>query len=196
MTQNGCCNQGDRHIPTFVMDNFIRRLLSPPKKFSKFVSQGNVVADLGCGPGYFTIPMAKSVGDNGTVYAVDSDAKSIEKLRERTKAQLRSVVEAWIASASHVEGIPDGSVDFVLANGVLCCMIDHEGAVAEIKRILKATGIAYLSVTKFYRKTDPKAVRKDEWNSILKGFEVKERHESIFNRWAIVSPSHEIPEPE
>jgi ubiquinone/menaquinone biosynthesis C-methylase UbiE len=29
------------------------------------------VADLGCGPGFFTIEMAKMVGNNGKVTAVD-----------------------------------------------------------------------------------------------------------------------------
>jgi len=30
-----------------------------------------VVADLGCGPGYYTLPLAESVGPEGRVYAVD-----------------------------------------------------------------------------------------------------------------------------
>jgi len=184
-----CCDQTDRHLPTAVMDNFIRRLISPPeKKISKFVCYGSVAADLGCGPGYFTVPMAKRVGQNGKVYAVDSDAKSIQKLREKTGAGLQGVVEARTASAAHVDMVPDRSVDFVLANGLLCCMSDHEGAIAEIKRILKPTGIAYLSVSKICRRSDPKAVRREEWNKILQDFEVKERNEGVLNRWAVVSP--------
>jgi len=184
-----CCDQADRHLPTVVMDNFIRRLISPPeKKISRFVNSGSVAADLGCGPGYFTVPMAKRVGQNGKVYAVDSDAKSIQKLREKTGAGLQGVVEARTASAAHVDMVPDRSVDFVLANGLLCCMSDHEGAIAEIKRILKPTGIAYLSVSKICRRSDPKAVRREEWNRILQDFEVKERNEGVLNRWAVVSP--------
>jgi ubiquinone/menaquinone biosynthesis C-methylase UbiE len=171
------------------MDNFIRRLISPPeKKISRFVSSGSTAADLGCGPGYFTVPLAKLVGRNGKVYAIDSDAKSIQKLREKTGAELQSVVETSTASAAHVDMVPNRSVDFVLANGLLCCMSDHKGAVSEIKRILKPTGIAYLSVSKICRRSDPKAVQQEEWNSILQDFEVRERNEGILNRWAVVSP--------
>jgi len=170
------------------MDNFIRRLISPPKKkISKFVRAGTVAADLGCGPGYFTIPMAELVGETGRDYAVDSDAKAIKKLREKTGTGLQHIIDSRATSATRVDFVPDGSVDFVLANGLLCCMSDHNGAVAEIKRILKPTGLAYLSVTKFHRNRDPRAVRKEEWNRILQGFGVRERHEGILNRWAIVS---------
>jgi ubiquinone/menaquinone biosynthesis C-methylase UbiE len=131
--------------------------------------------------------MAKLVGEKGKVYAVDSDAKSIEKLRERTAPELQPRIEPQIASASHVDMIPDNSVDFVFANGVLCCMSDHEGAVAEIKRILKPKGLAYISVTKLYRRSDPRAVPKEEWNRILSDFGVMESDESVLNRWAVVS---------
>jgi ubiquinone/menaquinone biosynthesis C-methylase UbiE len=170
------------------MDNFIRRLISPPeKKISRFVRSGSVAADLGCGPGYFTVPMAKLVGQNGKVYAVDSDAKSIRKLRQKTDPKLQGVIEASTGSAAHVDMVPDRSVDFVLANGLLCCMSDHKGAIAEIKRILKAKGIAYFSVSKLCRRNDAKAVRQEEWDSILENFEVIERNESVLSRWAVVS---------
>ena len=190
-----CCDAKDRHLPTTIMDNFIRRLISPPKKkVSKYVRAGTVAADLGCGPGYFTIPMAELVGEGGKVYAVDSDAKSIQKLRQKMGLNLRNIVDSRIASAARVDRVRDASVDFVFANGLLCCMSDHNGAIAEIKRILKPTGLAYLSVTKFYRKNDPRAVRKEEWNHILQGFGVKEMHEGFLNRWALVSLRKSTPQ--
>ena len=55
----------DRHFPPIFMDNGLRRLFFPPEKLvSKYVSEGEVIADLGCGPGYFTLPIAKIVGQN------------------------------------------------------------------------------------------------------------------------------------
>ena len=180
--------QSDRHLPTRLMDNFIRRLISPPEKMSRLVRAGNVVADLGCGPGYFTIPIAKVVGLAGKVYAVDSDQRSIQVLGTKSEAQgLGSVIEAHATSAADVKYIPTECVDFVLAHGLLCCMTSHDQTVAEIKRILKPTGIAYLSVTKVYRRDDPRAVPRKEWNKILAGFVVKESGDGVFNRWAIVS---------
>lgn len=187
--QADCCEEKDRHLPTVIMDNFIRRLVSPPKnKISGFVRRGSVAADIGCGPGYFTIPMAELVGKGGKVYAVDSDPKSINALEAKSAAQgFQNVIEAHTASAADMEFTPDGAVDFVFANGLLCCMTDHKGVVEEIKRILKPTGLAYLSVTKVFRKSDPKAVRKEEWDQILASFSVKEKHEGLTNRWAIIS---------
>jgi ubiquinone/menaquinone biosynthesis C-methylase UbiE len=46
----------DKHFPLFVHDNLIRRLFEPPQRLvESYVSNGQVVADLGCGPGYFTV---------------------------------------------------------------------------------------------------------------------------------------------
>jgi len=194
--QATCCKTKDRHLPAFIMDNFVRRRFSPPKqKVSRFLSAGSVVADIGCGPGYFTIPMAELVGSTGKVYAADSDPKSIKVLRAKSDARrLGSIIDAHITSAANLGVVPDRSVDFVFANAVLCCMVDHAGALAEIKRVLKPQGLAYLSVTKAFRKNDPKAVTKEEWNRILEGFWIRENGEGLLNRWATVSVKNGIPE--
>jgi len=171
------------------MDNFIRRLISPPeKKISKFVTAGCMAADIGCGPGYFTIPLAETVGPSGRVYAADPDSKAINALNEKIDARgLRKVIEVKATSAAKLEFIPDTSIDFAFANGVLCCMLDHSGAVAEIKRILKPHRLCYLSVSKLIRKKDPRSVPKDEWIRILKDFDVQEIGEGFMNRWATLS---------
>jgi ubiquinone/menaquinone biosynthesis C-methylase UbiE len=126
--------KGDRHLPTFLLDNFIRRLISPPEKWiSKYISAGISVADIGCGPGVFTIPMAQAVGKEGKVFAVDSDLRSIEAVRAKSREHaLQEILEAHCTSAVNLAPIRDRSVDFAFANGVLCCMEDHPGALAEI----------------------------------------------------------------
>jgi len=184
-----CCADADRHLPIVVMDNFLRRLILPPKKkVARFIRKGAVVADVGCGPGYFTIPIAEMAGPTGRVYAVDSDPKSIQAVEAKSKAQgLQGVINTQTTSAAHMEGIPDGTVDFVFANGVICCMTDHDGAIAHIRRILKPEGLAYLSVSRMCRRNDPKAVRKNEWNDLLSKFDVKERGERLTSRWAVIA---------
>jgi ubiquinone/menaquinone biosynthesis C-methylase UbiE len=171
------------------MDNFLRRWFSPPsKKMSKFLAAGSVVADIGCGPGYFTIPMAELVGSSGKVYAVDSDPKAIRALTAKSNARrLQNIIEPHITSAARMEGVPNESIDFVFANALLCCMADHAGAVAEIKRILKPQALAYLSVTRAFRRRDPRAVTKQEWKEILEGFGVRETGEGVVTRWATLS---------
>jgi tRNA A58 N-methylase Trm61 len=38
------------------------------------VKPGEVVADIGCGAGFFTLPLAKYVGKSGKVYALDTSS--------------------------------------------------------------------------------------------------------------------------
>lgn len=185
----------DRRIPIFVHDNFLRHLLFPPKNLlSKYISAGQTVADLGSGPGYFTIPMAQIVGRVGKVYAADFDMKSIQALQKKVEKNGYShIIEARATSASDLSFIPDSSVDLVFANGLLCCMADHDGAISEIQRILKKKipGKAYLSVTKrFLKRTDPRTVVKEEWDRLLGSrFDILSGGESFISRWALVTLS-------
>jgi ubiquinone/menaquinone biosynthesis C-methylase UbiE len=122
------------------------------------------------------------------VYAADSDQKSINVVKTKAKdLGLESIIDARTNSAANLDFVPDGSVDFAFANGVICCMIDHAGAVREIKRILKPKGLAFISVARLLRTVDPKAVTKEEWRRILQEFNVQETGEGLTNRWATVS---------
>ena len=179
----------DRKVPLFVTDNLLRRVVSDPKKTaSRYVSPSNTVADLGCGTGYFTIPMAELAGREGKVYAVDFDEKAVERVAAKAEERgLGGVVEARASSAADVGFVPDHSVDFVFAHGLLCCMKDHSGALREMRRILKRDGRMYLSVTKFGRKKDPRAVGADEWRKVLDGFHVLSSGDGVLTRWALVS---------
>ena len=68
-------NRGNRVCPvenTAGLDNKFRRLLHNPKKILlPYIQQGMTVLDVGCGPGFFSIDMAKFVGNNGRVIAAD-----------------------------------------------------------------------------------------------------------------------------
>ncbi len=50
-----------------------KSLLSPPEKVlnEAGIRKGSVVVDYGCGPGRYTIPVARMVGKEGRVYAID-----------------------------------------------------------------------------------------------------------------------------
>ena len=179
----------DRKVPLFVTDNLLRRIASDPKKTaSRYVAPGSTVADLGCGAGYFTIPMAELAGKGGKVYAVDFDERAVERVAAKAEEKgVGGVVEARASSAADVGFIPDRSVDFVFAHGLLWCMKDHSGALREMRRILKKDGRMYLSVTRFGRKKDPRAVGADEWRNVLDGFRVLGSGGGLLTRWALVS---------
>jgi tRNA G46 methylase TrmB len=97
-----------------------RRRFGPPERIiGPFVRKAQVVADLGCGPGYYTLALAESVGPEGKVYAVDLYEKFIQALRKKVnKAGYRNI-ELHPSSVTDVSFIPDRSVDFVFANGLL-----------------------------------------------------------------------------
>src|SRR3954471_10569376 len=47
--------------------------------------RGQVVAEVGSGPGYFTPLLARAVGPTGHVYAIDPEAAVLDVLRQRLK---------------------------------------------------------------------------------------------------------------
>ena len=180
----------DKHFPLFAHDNSIRRLFAPPQGLVEpYVTKGQVVADLGCGPGYYTLALAELVGTEGRVYAVDSDEKAIRALEKKADKRGYHNIEAHASSPSDLSFIRDGSVDFILANGLLCSMApqQHESAVNEMRRILKPRGLAYISAAR-----GPWSyMERAEWERILDGFRVEQRGDGIpviAERWAVVSP--------
>jgi ubiquinone/menaquinone biosynthesis C-methylase UbiE len=110
----------DRHFPKWLFDNFLRKLFGKPRIFNSKVTQNQVVADLGSGPGFHTFPLADTVGPDGRVYAVDSDQNAIQAVKRKAKKSAYKNVEAHVSSAARLDFIKDDSVDFVLANGLLC----------------------------------------------------------------------------
>jgi ubiquinone/menaquinone biosynthesis C-methylase UbiE len=167
----------------------LRRLFEHPKRLIEpYVKDGQVVADLGCGSGYYTFALAELVGSAGKVYAIDLDKGAIRALAGKAEKGGYRNIEIRAVSAADVSFIRDKSVDFVLANGLLCSMASNrQSAVNEIKRILKSTGKAYISLG-----FGPPLglVDKAEWEKILEGFRV-EQGGSYKEKWAVVSSKEE-----
>lgn len=170
---------------TYVRRSFDRS--NPQSAIAPFVSNGQVVADLGCGPGFYTLALADAVGPEGKVFAVDFDEQCIRALEDQVEQGGYHNVEMHATSASNLPFIPDASVDFVLANGLLCSMTDRrQDAVSEIKRILKPSGQAYLSLGAPWLPPLLGYVNRAEWERTLAGFQVARRGGSL-QKWAVVS---------
>lgn len=105
---------------TFKLLEPIVRILAPPQKLiGPYVNKGQVVADLGCASGYYTLALADSVGPEGKVYAVDKNAKSIRALEKKVEKGGYHNVEAHASSAANLSFIENSSIDFILASGLL-----------------------------------------------------------------------------
>jgi ubiquinone/menaquinone biosynthesis C-methylase UbiE len=134
-------------LPALNADEFARILYSDERRrwqdpvvISKAVGvrEGMTVADLACGPGFFTLPLASLVGEGGTVYAVDSHLTMLEHLRSNMarSAMLRGRIKILCADVLST-GIPSGSVDIALFANVLHDIDDKGTFLSEVKRICR-----------------------------------------------------------
>lgn len=99
----------------FALDNPVRRFIHNPEKIlSEHIKRGDIVLDIGCGTGVFSIPMAKMVGESGFVIAVDLQDEMLQILRKKAiKEGLESRIVAHKSDPDRI-GITD-RVDFALA---------------------------------------------------------------------------------
>jgi len=109
-----------------------------PVAFSE-MKEGEVVLDMGSGPGIDLILAAKKVGPNGRVIGVDMTDPMIERARANVAAAgLRNVeVRKGIIEALPVES---ASVDWVISNCVINLSPEKERVFKEIARVLKPNG--------------------------------------------------------
>jgi ubiquinone/menaquinone biosynthesis C-methylase UbiE len=119
------------------LDNRIRRWLQNPKKIlSPYIKEGMTVIDIGCGPGFFSIDMAKMVGKSGRVIASDLQEGMLQKLRK--KIQGTEIEERIILHKCEDNRIGvSEKVDFVLAFYMVHEVPNQNGFLEEIKSILK-----------------------------------------------------------
>lgn len=165
---------------------FINRFEAPGilKRIRSYVKPGDFAADLGCGWGYYTFLLADIVGEKGKVYAVDIGAKCIEKINRQSAKRGYPQIHAVASTAADVSFIPDATIDFVFANGLLCSMSSgREAAVREMQRILKPTGLAYISLG-----SGPTLgfVDENEWEELKAKFNTLEGGD-YKNMWAVFS---------
>lgn len=105
---------------------------------------GMAVLDVGCGPGRVTIPVARQVGQQGEVVAMDIQAGMLRRARE--KAQAANLANIRFLHAGAGEGKLERSrFDRALLVTVLGEIPDRQAALREIFAALKPGGM--LSVT-------------------------------------------------
>jgi ubiquinone/menaquinone biosynthesis C-methylase UbiE len=127
-------------IAFFTIDNPIRRLLHNPRKIvGPYLRPGMTVMDVGCGRGWFTIPMATLVGDRGRVIAIDLQQTMLNVLQKRAeKAGVANRIRLHQCEQDRL-GV-DGPVDFVLAFAMVHEVPDQRRLLGEIHACLKPGG--------------------------------------------------------
>lgn len=81
---------------------------------------GMTVADIGAGTGLFTLPFAKTVGDQGKVYAVEIAKNFLEHIRARANQAKAPNIETILGTEKSVE-LPEASIDLAF----ICDVYHH-----------------------------------------------------------------------
>jgi ubiquinone/menaquinone biosynthesis C-methylase UbiE len=86
-----------------------------PKKLIEMLKlrKGEVVADIGAGSGYYTFRMAKLVGPEGKIVAVDIQKEMLDIIRDRMKKEKLANVEPVMGEEADPK-LKDASVDTIL----------------------------------------------------------------------------------
>ncbi len=78
---------GDHVCPwwlAYTFDNPLRRLVHDPDELlADYVARGMTVLDAGCGMGFFSIALARLVGDEGAVIAADVQQRMLDVVARR-----------------------------------------------------------------------------------------------------------------
>ncbi|PXF62017.1 MAG: methyltransferase type 11 [Candidatus Methanogaster sp.] len=161
-------------ITSLMHDNPVLPIFRSPDRLlaAAGLGAGQSVLEVGCGPGFFTIPAAKVVGDEGAVYAVDVHPAAIARAEKRIdSAGIRNVTP--ILSNASDTGLPDKSVDLAFVFGLLHIAGGIEDALSEVHRVLKPDGALSFEKTRGPEKRLIKAVEAG-------GFVYSERQGRIF----------------
>ena len=125
---------------SFTLTNVFRRIAQDPDRIlGRFIRPGDVVLDIGCGPGFFTIPMARMAGETGSVVAVDIHSGMLEKTRKRAvRAGVSGRIRLHLAEKDRL-GL-DVRADLALAFWMAHEVPDPGRLFAEIWAALKPEG--------------------------------------------------------
>lgn len=105
---------------------------------------GKRIADLGAGEGFYTLRIARAVGTDGRVTAVDISEKYLEKLRVRLKQENITNVDLVVAGVDDPH-LPAGMLDAVLIYNAYHEMTAHESILKAVLGALKPGGRLVMS---------------------------------------------------
>ena len=125
-----------------LMQSPLRRRFFDPVRtlLGAGIRPGQRVLEVGCGTGFFTVPAAELVGDEGCVYAIDLHPLAIEQVAKQVRDAGLGNVRLIKTDAREV-GLASGIVDLVLLFGVVPSpTLPLDRLLPEMARLLKSEG--------------------------------------------------------
>jgi ubiquinone/menaquinone biosynthesis C-methylase UbiE len=135
----------------YVLANPLRRFYQDPEKIlNPYLKQGMKVLEVGPGMGFFSLPIARRIGETGRLFCIDLQEKMLQGLQRRAaRVNILNRIEMRLCSESSLQ-IDDltGSIDFALAFAVVHEVPDQKHLFEEISRSLKKGGLLLISEPK------------------------------------------------
>jgi len=140
----------------FFLDSNYRRRIQPPTQIIERsgIKKGDRVLEIGCGSGAYTTFVAREVGEDGIVEALDIQPAMLAQLEKKLSKPENSDIKNIRLHESSAYQLPfeEGSIDLVYMITVLPEIPDQGKILAEVRRVLKVNGI--LAVTEFFPDPD------------------------------------------
>jgi ubiquinone/menaquinone biosynthesis C-methylase UbiE len=146
-------NKNNRH----KLDSDERRKMLPPERtiISLGLKDGDVMADIGCGIGYFSIPSSKIVGDNGHIFALDILPEMLEEVEIKARENNCNNIKTVLVEENDLK-IKEGSVSFAFISNVLHEIDELNKFLGKVKNIISSKGkIAIIEWKKVNSKYGP-----------------------------------------
>jgi ubiquinone/menaquinone biosynthesis C-methylase UbiE len=103
------------------------------------VGRGQVIAEIGSGPGFWTLRLARAAGPRGRVFAVDPEPVMLDALRRRLeRAGVRNVTQ--VLGRADDPGLPPGSCDLILAVNTYHHFADGPAFLRRLATLLRPRG--------------------------------------------------------
>jgi len=97
------------------------------------------IADIGAGGGYFSLRFARAVGEDGRVYAVDTNPNFLKFVEEQARENGYANVETILVGEDGLE-LPERDLDMVFMRNMCHHLHDRARYFANIRRTLKTSG--------------------------------------------------------
>lgn len=168
-----------------MLDNLLRKFLQNPEKIvGDYIQPGMKVLDIGCGPGFFTLPMAQMVGPLGTVIAIDVQKEMLDLVEQKSK-QLGLVDRIWFHQCKPDSLDLQEQVDFILSFYMVHEVPDRDTFFSEVADLLVSGG-TYLIVEPVFH-VSPSAFEDTLNHAVSAGFRIVNQPKIRLSRCALLT---------